>query len=99
MGTPTRSKSKSNPSILLPSFSDQAVQACVQFLNDHRVLVEPACGAGLHALYAASDALPSGNGTLVVQVCGGAGVTLTGIQKWCDRFGVDPADPFGSSVG
>lgn len=29
----------------------QAVNACVQFLDDHRVVVEPACGAALAAVY------------------------------------------------
>ena len=29
-----------------------ALQACISFARDHRILVEPACGAVLSALYA-----------------------------------------------
>ena len=29
----------------------QAVNACVQFLDDHRMVVEPACGAALATVY------------------------------------------------
>jgi L-serine/L-threonine ammonia-lyase len=35
----------------------QAVQACVDFANDHRTLVEPACGAALAAVYFSTETL------------------------------------------
>ena len=59
-----------------------AVRACVKMADDHRVLVEPACGAALSAVYGgpngtceALDGL-SGDGPVVVEVCGGAIVDL-----------------------
>ncbi len=61
----------------------QALSACEQFLHDHRVLVEPACGAALATLYnvGGHDALADFQRPLVV-VCGGATATLEQIQQW-----------------
>lgn len=52
----------------------QAVSSCLRFLDDHRVLVEPACGAALAPLY---ENLPQIKPyrTIVCVVCGGATVT------------------------
>ena len=58
-----------------------AARACVQFLEDHRVLVEPACGAGLAAVYEKSQALDGCN-SVVVEVCGGALVDRETLQEW-----------------
>lgn len=60
-----------------------ALRACEQFLEDHRVLVEPACGAALAAVYDAehADALAEFQRVLVI-VCGGATATLAQIQRW-----------------
>lgn len=61
--------------------SDQdALKACERFLVDHRVLVEPACGAALSLAYN-STSLGSYNTVLMV-VCGGATATLEQIQQW-----------------
>ncbi|HGA2316248.1 TPA: pyridoxal-phosphate dependent enzyme [Pseudomonas putida] len=57
-----------------------ALEACERFLLDHRVLVEPACGAALALAYQ-TDALASFQNVLVV-VCGGATATLAQIQEW-----------------
>lgn len=66
--------------------SDQAaVSACKRFLDEHRVLVEPACGASLALLYEHSAALDS-FGTLLVIVCGGATATMEQLQAWSTRF-------------
>ena len=59
----------------------QALDACKQFLDHHRVLVEPACGAALAAVYSAVEPLPSCRNILVV-VCGGMGVSLGQLQNW-----------------
>ncbi len=59
----------------------QAVSACLRFLSDHRVLVEPACGAALAALYLDHDALASHQNILVV-VCGGSTATLEQLAQW-----------------
>ena len=60
-----------------------ALRACEQFLEDHRVLVEPACGAALAAVYDAehADALAGCQRVLVI-VCGGATATLAQIRAW-----------------
>ena len=61
----------------------QALAACRQFLDDHRVLVEPACGAALAALDAVPPALQAAQRVLVV-VCGGVTAsadTIMGVQR------------------
>ena len=60
----------------------EAVNACEQFLTDHRLLVEPACGASLAAVYEHShDVLADFQAPLVI-VCGGATADLARIQNW-----------------
>jgi L-serine/L-threonine ammonia-lyase len=63
-----------------------AVTACLRFADDHRVLVEPACGAGLSAIYDRAPALV-GRGPALVIVCGGAGVSLGLLRGWAERAG------------
>ncbi len=62
----------------------QALQACERFLADHRLLVEPACGAALAAVYDQHPALDAYQHVLVV-VCGGATATLEQIRRWAGR--------------
>ena len=57
-----------------------ALEACERFLLDHRLLVEPACGAALALAYE-PGALANYKRVLVV-VCGGATATLEQIQAW-----------------
>ena len=59
----------------------QAVSACLRFLTDHRVLVEPACGAALSTLYLDHEALAPYKNILVV-VCGGNTMTLEQLVQW-----------------
>jgi L-serine/L-threonine ammonia-lyase len=59
----------------------EALDACLRFADDHRVLVEPACGASLAAVYAAHPLLRGREPVLVV-VCGGAGVTREQLARW-----------------
>lgn len=59
----------------------EAVGACLRFLDDHRVLVEPACGAALAPVYADDERLGTAREVLVV-VCGGSTATLAQIQQW-----------------
>lgn len=62
--------------------SDQeAVVACERFLQDHRLLVEPACGASLALAYAQSPALAPFRTVLVV-VCGGVTATVDQLRAW-----------------
>lgn len=50
---------------------DAALAACERFLDDHRMLVEPSCGAALAAAYAGLPELAVAERVVVV-VCGGA---------------------------
>jgi len=59
----------------------EAVAACLRFSQDHRLLVEPACGASLAALYDEADFL-SGKQNILVIVCGGVGVTISQLEQW-----------------
>lgn len=60
-----------------------ALDACEKFLHDHRILVEPACGAALAAVYSDRHraAVDSFNAPLIV-VCGGATATVDKIREW-----------------
>ena len=59
----------------------QALDACSRFADDHRVVVEPACGAALAAVYERAAALAGACSVLVV-ACGGAGVTPADLLRW-----------------
>ncbi|MCX8956343.1 pyridoxal-phosphate dependent enzyme [Erwinia psidii] len=56
----------------------EALSACRRFLDDHRVLTEPACGVSLSILYDRKIRVNPADNVLVI-VCGGASVTLEGI--------------------
>jgi L-serine/L-threonine ammonia-lyase len=60
---------------------ESAVKACRLFLNDHRLLVEPACGAALVPVYEQLEAIQSNSNILVV-VCGGASTTAEQLQSY-----------------
>ncbi|WP_207460102.1 serine/threonine dehydratase family protein [Azospirillum sp. SYSU D00513] len=64
----------------------QAVRACLDFLDDHRLLVEPACGASLALAYGRHEALQTFERVLVI-VCGGATVTAEGLRALSARLG------------
>ena len=59
----------------------QAVQACLRFMDDHRVVVEPACGASLAVAYDAAGSLAQYKNVLVI-VCGGVTATVGQLQTW-----------------
>lgn len=59
----------------------EAIGACVRFADEHRVLVEPACGASLAAVYGRAKPL-EGLRPIVIIVCGGAGVSLPLLDEW-----------------
>lgn len=58
-----------------------ALSACERFLADHRVLVEPACGASLALGYENAPAIASFKTVLFI-VCGGATATIDQIRQW-----------------
>ncbi len=59
----------------------QAVDACLRFADDHRIVVEPACGAALAAAYGRAPALKGASSLLVIG-CGGAGATPADLVRW-----------------
>lgn len=59
----------------------QAVSACIGFANDHRFLVEPACGASLAVAYGRHEILKNMKDVVII-VCGGIGVDLDEIKRW-----------------
>jgi len=59
----------------------EAVNSCLEFCNDHRLLVEPACGATLSTLYNPIEFLMDKKNILVI-VCGGSGVTIDKMNDW-----------------
>ena len=62
-----------------------AVEACLRFADDMRVLVEPACGAALAVAYRNLPVLASFQRPLIV-VCGGIGVDLVKLAAWKTQF-------------
>lgn len=62
-----------------------AVDACLRFADDMRVLVEPACGAALAVVYRNLPVLALFRRPLVV-VCGGIGVDLVKLTVWKNQF-------------
>jgi len=59
-----------------------AVAACSAFLDDHRILVEPSCGAALSVVYDRHPLLTTADGPILVIVCGGAAVTQSQLRAW-----------------
>jgi len=60
----------------------EALEACERFLHDHRILVEPACGATLAAIYGREQSIIAEFESPLVIVCGGATVTYEQIREW-----------------
>ena len=59
----------------------EAVDGCYRLLEEHRIMVEPACGACLAALD--NDcAFLDDKQNIVVIVCGGVGVTMNLLEEW-----------------
>lgn len=58
-----------------------AVEACQKFLNQSRIMVEPACGISLAAIYQKAKLLKDYKNILVV-VCGGSGVSTEELNYW-----------------
>ncbi len=62
--------------------TDQAaINACLRFSKDHRILVEPACGAALSVVYDPVYEIKTAQSVLVI-VCGGIGVNIDKLMKW-----------------
>jgi L-serine/L-threonine ammonia-lyase len=59
----------------------EAVAACLRFMDDQRVVVEPACGAALALVYK-QDPLLAGMRNVLVVVCGGVTATVAQLNAW-----------------
>jgi len=64
---------------------EDTVKACWQFATDHRLLVEPACGAALSLLYNSVESLHKFS-KIVLIVCGGNGVSIPLLLEWREMF-------------
>ena len=62
-----------------------AVDACLRFADDMRILVEPACGAALAVAYGKLPQLAPFKRPLIV-VCGGIGVDLAKLTAWKSQY-------------
>jgi L-serine/L-threonine ammonia-lyase len=62
-----------------------AVSACERFLDDHRILVEPACGASLAVVYDGAPALEELKSVLLI-VCGGVTATIEQLREWSSKY-------------
>ncbi|MHC4093383.1 MAG: pyridoxal-phosphate dependent enzyme, partial [Planctomycetota bacterium] len=58
----------------------EAVDACLLFADDHRVVVEPACGAALALAYKGVQVLREAQNILLI-VCGGSGVSYDELRE------------------
>ena len=70
---------------------EAALAACLMFADQHRMLVEPACGASLSAVYSGllTDRLASlPAGPVVVVVCGGNIVNTDLSLQWKHQLAV-----------
>lgn len=72
----------------------QAVAACSRFLEDHRLLVEPACGAALAVAYGAAPELANYARVLVI-VCGGATASARQLVEWTAQCNTAEGEPHG----
>ncbi|WP_447917735.1 pyridoxal-phosphate dependent enzyme [Achromobacter aegrifaciens] len=66
-----------------------AVAACEDVLLEHRILVEPACGASVAALDSASEFLKNARSVVVI-LCGGVGITAGQLAQWSTQFAALP---------
>ncbi|KAK7086630.1 hypothetical protein SK128_006916 [Halocaridina rubra] len=72
----------------------EAVHACAQFLDDHRMLTELACGAALAAAYSGilkamiSKKVIISDGPIIMVVCGGGVVTMQLLEDWQKQVGI-----------
>ncbi|GKY90870.1 hypothetical protein MPSEU_000059800 [Mayamaea pseudoterrestris] len=70
----------------------EAIDACLRFAKDHRLLVEPACGAALAVVYSKRlrtklmDSLENKQGPIVIEVCGGSGVNIDLLNEWRKEY-------------
>lgn len=71
-------------SVVVPD--EAAISSCWRFLDDHHLLVEPACGAALSLVYNNHPVL-AGYKTVIVIVCGGVTTSAEQLCQWLQQDG------------
>jgi len=70
----------------------QAAGACIEFANDHKLLIEAACGTALAPLYSGmmNDVLPdlTPESVIVVVVCGGTSVSWEILEEYSKEYSI-----------
>jgi L-serine/L-threonine ammonia-lyase len=74
-------RARQHPAQSVVVTDEEAIDACVRFADDHRCLVEPACGASLALAYGRQESLARAESVVIV-ACGGMGITLDKIRQW-----------------
>uniref|UniRef100_H2YKU9 L-serine ammonia-lyase n=1 Tax=Ciona savignyi TaxID=51511 RepID=H2YKU9_CIOSA len=86
---------KTHPIIPCLVSDEDVVKTISSFLDDEKILVEPACAASIAVLYngklkqlVASNPLLANVKKVVLIVCGGSGVTIDMLNGWKEKFNV-----------
>lgn len=79
-------RASSHPTLAVQVSDAEATTACLRFADAQRVLVEPACGAAL----AAVDRHGAPFRRVLVEVCGGMGVSLDLLRQWTAPATITP---------
>jgi L-serine/L-threonine ammonia-lyase len=80
---------KSSISVASQTVSDkQAVESCINFANDHRMLIEPACGAALAPIYNSLLTTTTTSPILII-ICGGISIDLPLLSSLANQFKLD----------
>jgi threonine dehydratase len=64
----------------------EAVEACLSFALEQRVIVEPACGAALSQVFAPGASTLRDARNVLVIVCGGVAASHEQLQAWSKEF-------------
>ncbi|WWC91515.1 uncharacterized protein L201_006461 [Kwoniella dendrophila CBS 6074] len=67
----------------------EAIEACIEFAEDHKVIVEPACGATLALIYSGrlQQVLKvKQDDKMVLVVCGGSNISVEMMYNWKKEF-------------
>jgi L-serine/L-threonine ammonia-lyase len=76
---------KQHPITSLVVSDKAAVSACERFIVDHRIVVEPACGAALATVYEHIKEIEPFKSVLII-VCGGATTSVEQLHQWSNNL-------------
>ena len=75
---------KRHPVVATTVTDAEAVQACLDVAKEHRVIVEPACGAAVAATLQRAVPVLRDARNVLVNLCGGACATYEDLVDWCE---------------